>query len=434
MASEWAAGEMGHMPTEIEHLQQYSLELDWWRHQADDAVGFFRKDHLEWQHCNPARLDEDGCFQVLPEAAWSEAPTLEMASVVHGCEKRSPRSSSMDSDGNAGKPAKLFPPLMSPMRLPLGPEPVVPPLVVTMEPPVASREPVHVGQSMELPPGLLPPPGFMLTRAASLPTSAGASIPDVRNHSFFGTQGLAVTVENKATAVPTGARKVTLTAPHAFSAEEVAPGICIGSLEIAGTACTRVEWNIEDLRGKLRASMGRPLVSPPFTVCGLRNLRFMVFPDARDSVKSVRSRERKGVYASMIKKGPLYGALKLKADCLEVAAELCFHLTVGSVRCGPFTYNFSESAIHGCDDFGADWLKQVEAIGGNLRVGVEVLQAGPCADGPSLPRHSGEPLELQRLILGESSGSAHDPSSSGLAPGRVRGKRTISSQTRTRGC
>jgi hypothetical protein len=99
----------------------------------------------------------------------------------------------------------------------------------------------------------------------------------------------------------------------------------------------------------------------------------MVFPDARDLVRNARSRDRKGVYATMIKKGPLYGSLKLKADSLEAAASLSFYLTVGSVRCGPFTYNFSESAIHGCDDFNIDWLQQIDAGTGNLSVSAEIL-------------------------------------------------------------
>lgn len=77
----------------------------------------------------------------------------------------------------------------------------------------------------------------------------------------------------------------------------------------------------------------------------------------------------------MVKKGPLHGALKLKADCLDRAKVLSFYLTVGSVRKGPFNYDFSECAIHGCDDFGADWLKQVDESTGNLCVGVEIFEA-----------------------------------------------------------
>lgn len=81
--------------------------------------------------------------------------------------------------------------------------------------------------------------------------------------------------------------------------------------------------------------MGRPLVSPPFAARGLPNLRLMVFPDAREAAKGVRQRERKGLYATMVKKGPVHASLKLKADCLQDATVLRFHLTVGTVRCGP---------------------------------------------------------------------------------------------------
>jgi len=116
----------------------------------------------------------------------------------------------------------------------------------------------------------------------------------------------------------------------------------------------------------------------------------MVFPDGREAVKGARSRERKGMYAAMVRKGPLYGALKLKADCLERATKtaLSFYLTVGAVRIGPFTYDFSKSAIHGCDDFGADWLTQIDESSGSLAVGVEILDAEKCEDKP-LPSRLG---------------------------------------------
>lgn len=197
---------------------------------------------------------------------------------------------------------------------------------------------------------LFPPPGFTLARAASLsasstglPASGVLDIPPLQN-----------------------------TPPAAIVQ---APGICVTPAEVASVVCTRVEWTIEDVRGKLHASMGRPLVSPRFAACGLPNLRLMVFPDPREAVKGVRSRDRKGMYASMVRKGPLYGALKLKADCLKFTTMLRFHLTVGAVRRGPFVYNFAECAIHGCDDFGIDWLKHVDESCGSLRVGIEIYQA-----------------------------------------------------------
>mmetsp|Transcript_52205 Transcript_52205/g.124947 ORF Transcript_52205/g.124947 Transcript_52205/m.124947 type:complete len:305 (+) Transcript_52205:75-989(+) len=154
---------------------------------------------------------------------------------------------------------------------------------------------------------------------------------------------------------------------------ELAPGIKIFSKR--GTC--RVEWRIDDLNGKLQASMARPLVSPPFAAQGLPNLRLMVFPDGREVMKNARSSERKGLYTHMIKKGPLNGALKLKADCLQCATVMTVNLIVGQVCMGPLVYDFSEQAIHGLDDFGIDWLKQVDKSNGSLTVGIEILDVRP---------------------------------------------------------
>jgi len=148
----------------------------------------------------------------------------------------------------------------------------------------------------------------------------------------------------------------------------------INASEVGGQPCTRVDWKIDDFSGKLQASMGRPVVSPAFTACGLSNLRLMVFPDARDAVKSARSHERKGLYAAMVKKGPLYGSLKLKADGLEHATVMTFSLLVGTVRAGPSTYDFSEQAVQGLDDFGVDWLQQVDKASGALSVSIEIVE------------------------------------------------------------
>lgn len=152
------------------------------------------------------------------------------------------------------------------------------------------------------------------------------------------------------------------------------PGMVISVTEVGGRSCTRVDWKIDDFSGKLQASMGRPVVSPSFSACSLSNLRLMVFPDARDVVKSARSHERKGLYTAMVKKGPLYGSLKLKADGLERATVMTFSLLVGGFRMGPSTYDFSEQAVQGLDDFGVDWLQQVDKPSGALRVSIEIFE------------------------------------------------------------
>merc|ERR1719161_862476 len=99
------------------------------------------------------------------------------------------------------------------------------------------------------------------------------------------------------------------------------------SVEVDGTAYTRVEWLVDNFCAKLQPNMGRPLVSPPFAACGLPNLRLMIFPDTPEAVKNARSRDRKNIYANVLKKGPLSGSLKLKADALEGApAVITFNL------------------------------------------------------------------------------------------------------------
>lgn len=158
---------------------------------------------------------------------------------------------------------------------------------------------------------------------------------------------------------------------------DLPPGIKIFVYNGPELPPTRVEWRIDDLNGKLQASMGRPLVSPPFAALALPNLRLMVFPDGREQMKNARSSERKGLYTQMIKKGPLHGALKLKADCLQCATVMTVNLLVGEVRAGPLVYDFSEQAIHGLDDFGIDWLKQVDRFNGSLTVGIEILAVRP---------------------------------------------------------
>ena len=239
----------------------------------------------------------------------------------------------------------------SPLRVPL-PEPVtkqfdepleLPPHLSTMIEPFASVDPQE--EAMKPSPYFhLPPPGL----AAEQPLAGPMTM-----------------VANPKSVVPVA------------SDVELPPGIKIFGIDYAGSMCTRVEWRIDDLNGKLQASMGRPLVSPPFAALGLPNLRLMVFPDGRETMKNARSSERKGLYTQMIKKGPLHGSLKLKADCLQCATVMTVNLIVGQVRAGPLVYDFSEQAIHGLDDFGVDWLKQVDRANGSLTVGIEILDVRP---------------------------------------------------------
>ncbi|CAE7789318.1 RNF122 [Symbiodinium sp. CCMP2592] len=177
--------------------------------------------------------------------------------------------------------------------------------------------------------------------------------------------------------------------PQGETTEE-APGITVGQVNVSGVICTRATWKIEDVRDKLQATLGRPLVSPPFRARGLPNLRLMVFPDAREAAKGVRQRERKGLYATMVKKGPVHGSLCLKADCLQDGATvLCYNLTVGKERRGPFTYDYKEKAVNGCEDFGIDWLKEIDDWEA-LDVGVEILDVIDKSERQAYPLRAGQ--------------------------------------------
>jgi hypothetical protein len=155
-------------------------------------------------------------------------------------------------------------------------------------------------------------------------------------------------------------------------------GIQVKVATVDGSSCERAEWKIRHLSTKLRGCMGRPLVSPPFSASGLDGLRLMVSPDGKEcSTKGPRSKRQRDLYTKKIMEGPLEGCLKLKVPSGE-CCELEYYLKVGSVRCGPFKHNIAEDTVLGCDNFGVDWLKQVDADS-SLTVSVEIM--GKVSDG-----------------------------------------------------
>mmetsp|Transcript_25476 Transcript_25476/g.58742 ORF Transcript_25476/g.58742 Transcript_25476/m.58742 type:complete len:302 (-) Transcript_25476:78-983(-) len=161
-------------------------------------------------------------------------------------------------------------------------------------------------------------------------------------------------------------------APEAMMS--LAQGIFAVETIVDGSPCTRVEWQIDDFCSKLQATMNRHLVSPGFNICGLNNLRLMLSANTREILKGTNargSRGRKGgALAAMSKMGPLHGSLKLKA---EGADDMKFNLTVGKERQGPLVNNFSSQVVHGVEDFGVDWLKEVDKSTGSLTVGIEFI-------------------------------------------------------------
>jgi len=154
-------------------------------------------------------------------------------------------------------------------------------------------------------------------------------------------------------------------------------GVTVVDGEVEGSACVRAEWRIGHLSTKLRGCMGRALVSSPFTAAGLEDLRLMICPDGKESQsKGPRSRRQKELYAKKVMEGPLDGCLKLKAPNSSTEGapqEIEYYLKVGSKRMGPIKHKFSESTVSGCEDFGVDWLKQLE-VDLSLTVCVEILK------------------------------------------------------------
>lgn len=444
-AQEWsaAAGAEAWMQSEpvqmeLERLQQRMLQdLEQWKylkyHQAagpgmHDSFGMASGEggwHAPGDAAMPAGLLPQ---DLLADQAASDEEGSDEDELSQSPSRSKPGASPGSASTAASVASNSFLDLPAPKRVPLGrsasgsdwlgPDPSASPWTGgggEAQKAAGSSDPIG------LPPGLLPP-GLTFARATSTPVGADEAAAD----------RMSAAASSKSRNAGGGGQSGSGAKVEMLSAmTEVSPGVLVGLTKVSGDPCTRAEWRIDSVRSKLQASMGRPLVSPPFAAPGLPNLRLMVFPDAREAVRSARSRERKGMYAAMVKKGPLQGSLKLKADCLERSSTvLRFHLTVGGVRRGPFTYDFSECAIHGCDDFGTDWLKQVDDATGNLSVGVEILDevhgqpllAISLSSEPPVST-TGEPLICPAQEQGSGDASA----------GRAgRGKR--SSQPRLRGC
>jgi len=160
--------------------------------------------------------------------------------------------------------------------------------------------------------------------------------------------------------------------------EGLLEGVSVAPTTVDGFKAEVAQWRIGHLSTKLRGCMGRALVSSPFTMWGLQDLRLMVFPDGKEVVKGPRSRRQKELYTKKVTEGPLEGCLKLKVPDCPAPHTLEYYLKIGSCRKGPFLHNFAESTVHGCVDFGVDWLKQVD-VDQSLTVTVEVLKKGAVA-------------------------------------------------------
>jgi hypothetical protein len=149
--------------------------------------------------------------------------------------------------------------------------------------------------------------------------------------------------------------------------------VSVEQTEVDGIACKRAVWRIVQLRGRLKTSLGKPVVSPSFAIAGLGDLRLMVTPDAKGTLEGMRGKSKQSHFAKMLSHGPLECSLKVKVPCTSTPI-VKFYLTVGSnCRKGPFTCDFTEHTMHGCNDFDCDWLKQVDDEG-CLCVGLEIVE------------------------------------------------------------
>jgi len=216
---------------------------------------------------------------------------------------------------------------------------------------LASKE----GVSLAGPPGLFAPPG--LEREDSAQNYKVIKRPPGLE--------LATVVD-----VPEPLLSTTSAASRMSASEE---GTTVERVEVDGIVTTRAVWRIVQLRGRLKTSLGKPVVSPAFDIPGLGDVRLMVTPDAKGTLEGMRGKSKQSRFAKMLSEGPLECSLQVKVPCTETPV-VKFNLTVGPLcRQGPFTCDFTEHTVHGCNDFQCDWLKQVDDEG-NLCVSLEIVE------------------------------------------------------------
>lgn len=138
-------------------------------------------------------------------------------------------------------------------------------------------------------------------------------------------------------------------------------GVTVNAKTLDGVEYVSAEWRIAQLQARLKTCMGRYVVSSPFKAAGLEDVRLMVSVEDKDlGLGSRGTKKQKEVYIQKVTEGPLEGKLSLKVPNSPPGLELQYYLQVGAQRRGPFRHNFLETTVSGCDNFGADWLKELE--------------------------------------------------------------------------
>jgi hypothetical protein len=218
---------------------------------------------------------------------------------------------------------------------------------------------------------LQPPPGFNL----HLPPGLGIEDPVLKSKAVRRPPGLelAPVAEIPEEPLPTPKILDGQLAVAGIHEDKGLENVSVEQTEVEGITCTRAVWRIVQLRGRLKTSLGKPVVSPSFAIAGLGDLRLMVTPDAKGTLEGMRGKSKQSHFAKMLSHGPLECSLKVKVPCTSTPI-VKFYLTVGSsCRKGPFTCDFAEHTMHGCNDFDCDWLKQMDDEG-CLCVGLEIVE------------------------------------------------------------
>lgn len=191
-----------------------------------------------------------------------------------------------------------------------------------------------------------------------------------------------ISQETVSSILMTGTLSGATSASVATEGDSMLEGVQVTTGEVEGKPCETAEWRIGHLSTKLKGCMGKALVSPPFAAAGAEDLRLMVFPEGKDAAKGPRSKRQKELYAKKVVEGPLTDAcLKMKfvpENDEGEDGELEYYLSVGSTRRGPFKHDFRENTVNGCDDFGVDWLKQLDQDQ-SLTLRVEILKVPAAA-------------------------------------------------------
>jgi hypothetical protein len=248
------------------------------------------------------------------------------------------------------------------------------PAKVKLEELLCREDPAHEKDSLAGPPpglftpgSLIGPPGLedpvlsykMAKRPPGLELPSVAELPE---EALLSTTSAASTFMSMMTP-----------ASSALPEDKNLESVTVEQSQVHGISCTRAVWRIVQLRGRLKTSLGKPVVSPPFSVLGLGDLRLMVTPDAKGTLEGMRGKSKQSHFAKMLSQGPLECTLKVKVPCTTVPV-VKFYLTVGPhCRQGPFTCDFMQHTVHGCNDFDCDWLKQVDEEG-CLCVGLEIVE------------------------------------------------------------